>query len=168
MAEVASWPATVLPQLQHIGCSLNCDMSDLSPVDERLLPHLSQLLTHRPMHPFYVHLFNELADEDEDNRDLAVPKDGEEFHLPCVRLTVIDYIPRRGQATSTSRRRWKRVQLRSLSRRRSSSSSSKPSSGASVHRPPAWPQLAHRPRKQKVDEPTPDAPVIEMKPAADG
>jgi hypothetical protein len=90
MAEVASWPATVLPQLQHIGFAPDEHIPDLSPLYNQLLAHLPQLITNRPLHPFYVHLFNQTSDEYANNPEPAVLKACEEFHLPCVRLSVID------------------------------------------------------------------------------
>lgn len=85
MTEIASWPPTVLPQLQHICFALDEHKSDREPTYQSLLAHLPQLIAHRPVHPCCVHIFDELSDEAVDD---PTSNEFEQLHLPCVRLTT--------------------------------------------------------------------------------
>jgi hypothetical protein len=69
IGEIAAWPASVVPELQHIGIPFDGTGSDLAPMYHTLLPHLPRLIAHRPVHPFCVHLCHDTPCEvDEDWR----------------------------------------------------------------------------------------------------
>jgi hypothetical protein len=81
MKIITAWPPTVLPQLQHFVCPPYQMTANLPRLYKSLvLHHLQPLLSHRPVHPFCVHI---LVDEEE----LSTPESAA-YQLPCVRLTV--------------------------------------------------------------------------------